>query len=216
MSDGSPRQLFSTVVTSTAHSISGLHYLSDFLDEESQQRVLTEIDCPTAPWIYDLERRVQHYGWRYDYQARAITRDMRIGPLPTWLSEMASRLMRTGLFEKLPDQAIVNEYEPGQGIAMHADRQGFGPTVAMVSLNDSWYMDLRPVKTGSSENRSILLEKGSALVLTGEARQHWMHGIAKRKRERHLGGWVTRKRRVSVTFRTVLRNREFSAERNSR
>ena len=203
MSPLRPGRLFAEPESFSAFRVPGLHYIPRFLDEGTQERALEHIDAPSAPWLRDLERRVQHYGWRYDYQARAITRDMHIGPLPAWLTAIARRLVETELFKRLPDQVIVNEYEPGQGIAMHADRDGFGPTVAMVSLADSWYMDLRPLDTGVRQNRSILLETGSALVLTGDARQLWMHGIARRKNERHPGGWIPRKRRVSLTFRTV-------------
>ncbi len=165
--------------------------------------MLAEVDAPSAPWRRDLERRVQHYGWRYDYGARAITRDMQIGPLPDWLTGITRRLAATGLFDRLPDQVIVNEYLPGQGIAMHNDREGFGPAVAMVSLGDAWQMDLRPAGTGVDANQTVRLEKGSALVLVGEARSEWMHGIARRKSEPGPAGRIPRKRRVSLTFRTV-------------
>ncbi len=86
---------------------------------------------------------------------------------------------------------------------MHTDLDGFGPTVAMVSLGDSWHMDLRPAGSRARENQSILLEKGSALVLTGEARRDWTHGIARRKTEPAPGRRIPRRRRVSLTFRTV-------------
>ena len=97
----------------------------------------------------------------------------------------------------------MNEYLPGQGIAMHVDRDCFGPAVATVSLGDDWLMDLRPLAPDVDVTQSILLERGSALVMTGEARQHWLHGIAKRKRDSVNGGWRERRRRVSLTFRTV-------------
>ena len=163
------------------------------------------MDCiDRAPWRSDLERRVQHYGWRYDYRAKTVARDMRLGPLPDWLEEIARRLRdETRLFDRVPNQAIVNEYEPGQGIAMHVDRQCFGPAVATISLGDAWEMDLRPVGGGAHETAHVRLAPGSALVLAGEARYRWLHGIARRRRERGANGWRERRRRVSLTFRTV-------------
>ena len=69
--------------------------------------------------------RVQHYGWRYDYRARAITPDMHIGALPDWLAKLAQRLYdETDLFYRVPEQVIVNEYQAGQGIATHIDPPG--------------------------------------------------------------------------------------------
>ena len=184
--------------------IPGLKYLPDFLGSAEQRRTLEIID--RSDWMSPLERAVQHYGWRYDYRSRVVTADMRIGPLPDWLEALAQRLYReTGFFGRAPDQAIVNEYQPGQGIAMHIDRQCFGDTVATVSLGDIWQMDFRPLGADRSATEHMTLAPGSALILTDDARHRWLHGIAKRRRERlRHGGWRPRARRVSVTFRTVL------------
>lgn len=183
--------------------IHGLHYHPGFLDGHDQRAL---IDCIDAnPWRADLERRVQHYGWRYDYRTKTVTPDMDLGPLPDWVEEIAVRLFtETGLFDRVPDQAIVNEYEPGQGIALHADRQCFGDTVATLSLGDDWEMRLRPVRGRAQEDRRILLERGSVLILTADSRNQWMHGIDKRKTEKSPGGQRNRRRRVSLTFRTMV------------
>ena len=182
-------------------NIPGLHYIPAFLDDQQQRNAIRKID--ESAWLMDLERRVQHYGWRYDYRARKIDLDMQIGALPDWLAEIAASLHeRTGMFHSVPNQAIVNEYEPGQGIAMHVDRDCFGPTVATVSLGDDWTMDFRAV--GGKEKAQLLLARGSALVLTAAARNHWLHGIAKRKFEAVDSlRRRPRERRLSLTFRTV-------------
>ena len=154
--------------------IPGLHYFRAFLGDEQQGSVIRQID--ESAWLTDLERRVQHYGWRYDYRARTIDRSMRIGPLPDWLEAIAVLLYEhTGQFASVPNQAIVNEYEQGQGIAMHVDRHCFGRTVSTVSLGDDWMMDFRAV--GGDEKAQLLLERGSALVLTEQARYGCLHGI---------------------------------------
>ena len=190
--------------SAAALGIPGLTCIENFLTPAEQARTLEAIDA--SEWMSTLERAVQHYGWRYDYSLRAVTPDMRIGPLPAWLHDLARRLFReTASFDRVPDQAIVNEYLPGQGIAMHIDRHCFGDTVATLSLGDAWQMDFRRRGTPRSEVVHMDLAPGSALILTGDARSRWLHGIAKRKRERlHGGGWRPRERRVSVTFRTVL------------
>jgi alkylated DNA repair dioxygenase AlkB len=184
--------------------VPGMHYVPSFLTPDEEKDFIRRIDENEGAWLTDLSRRVQHYGWRYDYSERTITADMRIGPLPDWLQMLAQRLYdETGLFERPPEQVIVNEYEPGQGIAMHTDHSGFGSTVAMVSLGDEWQMDFsKSLGDGSETKAHMMLERGSALILTDEARRKWRHGIAKRltdgaHRERK------RKRRVSLTFRTV-------------
>ena len=183
--------------------IHGLYYFCGFLNEHSQHALIECIDGKS--WRTDLERRVQHYGWRYDYRTRTVTSDMDLGPLPNWVADIASRLYsETNLFDRVPDQAIVNEYRPGQGIALHADRQCFGDTVATVSLGDDWEMRLRPVKGTGKEDRRILLARGSVLILTADSRSRWMHGIDKRRTEQSAIGQRDRQRRLSLTFRTML------------
>ena len=183
--------------------IPGLRYTENFLSGDEQDSALDAIDA--MPWRDDLRRRVQHYGWRYDYRSRIVTRDMRLGPFPSWLSLLAGRLRQAGLLDEFPDQAIVNEYLPGQGIAMHIDRQCFGPVVATISLADAWRMDFRQLRQPEASTEHLLLRAGSVLTLSDAARYRWLHGIAPRHRERDAqAGWRPRRRRVSVTFRTVL------------
>ena len=154
------------------------------------------------PWRAGLRRRVQHYGWAYDYRARRVSASDRIGPLPGWLASEAERLVERGLFASQPDQAIVNEYLPGQGIAAHVDCEPcFGDRVASLSLGSSCVMDFREVASG--QRSSMHLAPGSLLVLAGAARYDWTHAIAPRRSDMIDGIRRARGRRVSITFRTV-------------
>lgn len=177
--------------------VPGLTYCRGFLTPEEQGRVLTEVDA--RPWRNDLKRRVQHYGYRYDYKARSVDLSMYVGPLPTFALEVAQQLLDQGLIMEMPDQLIVNEYEPGQGITAHIDCEPcFKNTIVTVSLGWAYEMDFISVATG--EVKSALLELGSALVMQDEARYQWMHRIKARMSDQG----VPRRRRVSLTFRNVL------------
>jgi len=148
-------------------------------------------------WSSELSRRVQHYGWQYDYRARRVDESAYLGPLPGWLEVAAARVAE-GLGVGRPNQVIVNEYLAGQGIAPHIDCiTCFGPVVSTLSLGSEVQMDL---SLGSAQV-PVLLERGSLLALTGPARYVWQHGIAKRLVDKEFG--VVRSRRVSLTFRTV-------------
>lgn len=182
--------------------VPGLVFCEGFLTPEEESQCIKRIDAADNLWLDDLSRRVQHYGWRYDYKARAITPDMHIGALPDWLGQLAQRLYdETGLFDRVPEQVIVNEYEPGQGIAMHMDHKGFGPTVCTISLGDDWEMDF---SENWKDKRPALLHRRSLVLLTAESRSAWQHGIAPRKSELTATGRRNRQRRLSLTFRTVL------------
>ena len=168
--------------------IAGLRYAAGFVAAPDAAALVAAIDA--QPWLDDLARRVQHYGWRYDYRARRVAPDMYLGPLPAFLSALVARL------DFAPDQAIVNEYVPGQGIAHHVDCVPcFGETIASASLLSRCEMEFRRGDT----RHAILLEPGSLLVLSGEARYDWSHAI----RARGSDHGVPRGRRLSVTFRTV-------------
>ena len=183
----------------------GAVYQKAFLDGEECRRLLASID--EQPWLHDLKRRVQHYGWKYDYAARFITADMQIGPLPGFILDLAARLREHGWFRRIPDQVIVNEYDPAkkQGIAPHVDRECFGPTVVTLSLGDAWPMEFAATDRSRQwkEKIELVLDVGSILVLSGDARGKWTHGIAPRQTDGHGRSRRHRRRRVSVTFRTV-------------
>lgn len=188
-------------IGSSVGVISGLSYIKDFITLEEQTALLAEID--QNPWLTDLSRRVQHYGYRYDYKARSIDLSMRIGELPSWAKEIADRFRKQGLWRDVPDQLIVNEYKPGQGIAPHIDCQPcFTGTIISLSLGSTCVMDFMNKET--RDEMQLLLEPRSLLVLKEEARYKWTHGIAKRKSDRYGGRTVTRWRRVSLTFRKVI------------
>jgi alkylated DNA repair dioxygenase AlkB len=179
-------------------SPSGLSYIDDYLSEVEAAELLSCIDA--HPWMTDLRRRVQHYGYRYDYRARAVDRGMYLGPLPEWADALASRMHSEMVFDRAPDQLIVNEYEPGQGIASHVDCVPcFGPVVASLTLASGCQMDLSRGET----TLSLMLRPRSLLILAGESRALWAHGIRARRSDVHDGARIPRRRRVSLTFRTV-------------
>ncbi len=193
--------LLSTKHPEPDRQISGLTYLRDYITSADEQALLQKID--SLPWLDDLKRRVQHYGYKYDYKARVVTQDMYLGPLPEWLLAYAAALHRKGPFKQQPDQVIVNEYLPGQGIAPHIDCVPcFDETVASLSLGSRCVMDFAHSDTG--QKTSMLLEPRGLLVLSDAARYQWTHAIAPRKTDKFDGIVIPRGRRVSLTFRKVL------------
>jgi alkylated DNA repair dioxygenase AlkB len=181
--------------------IPGLHYLPEFIGPAREQELLAVID--RQPWLTELRRRVQHYGYRYDYKGRKVTPEMYLGPLPDWARALAEELRLRGLMPRTADQLIVNEYEPGQGIAPHVDCVPcFADTIASLTLGSSCLMEFTHVKTRAKI--PLFLAARSLVVLTGEARYDWRHAIPGRKSDQHEGRSVARGRRVSLTFRNVL------------
>ncbi len=155
-------------------------------------------------WSGELKRRVQHFGYRYDYKARAVTSDAYLGHLPLWLQALGQHLVAAGHFDELPDQVIANEYLPGQGISAHVDCEPcFSDTIVSLSLLSSCEMVFREKASGA--RRGVILEPCSLVIMKDRARYAWTHEIPSRKSDVILGNKVERSRRISLTFRKVIR-----------
>ena len=192
--------LFPAESVSAQERIEGLIYISNFITPSEESALLRTID--KHPWLTDLKRRVQHYGWKYDYAARRVDESMRLGPVPEWLRDYCQRLYDEEYFPKPPDQVIINEYQPGQGIAPHVDCVPcFEETIASLSLGSPCVMEFANPTTGEKINQ--LLEPRSLTLLSGDARYQWKHGIAARKTDKHAGQNIHRGRRISLTFRKI-------------
>ncbi|WP_218025209.1 alpha-ketoglutarate-dependent dioxygenase AlkB [Nocardia jejuensis] len=178
-------------------AVAGLRYAADWLDASDQVQLLAAIDV--TPWSSELRRRVQHFGHRYDYGRRSVGAHDPAPPLPGWSRMLVDRLG----WDVPPDQVIVNEYLPGQGISPHVDCVPcFGPIVATLSLGSACTMDF--LDPDSGVRVPVRLGKGSLCEMTRAARYQWRHTIPARKSDPSSAGRVPRGRRVSVTFRTVL------------
>ncbi len=173
----------------------GLTLMTEFISRQEENDLLLFIDG--APWNTTLKRRTQHYGHLYDYRSGDTSH--KLGPLPPAFSPIMERLQQRGCFlSSPPDQAIVNEYEPGQGIGRHVDSvTSFGPEIASLSLLSPTVMTFGDRRTGNHVD--IPLPPRSLVLLTGPSRYSWTHMIAARKGDND----VPRSRRVSITFRTI-------------
>lgn len=173
--------------------IAGLRYVPEYLDQQAHDDLIVAAD--REPWRMWEDHRVQVHGYGYG-RAEAV----RIGDLPLWATDLAERLCRDGLLPGIPDQLVANDYAPGMGFFPHIDPGIFGDVIASVSLGSSCIMEF------SKEDRvteELLLEPRSVLLLSGEARWDWKHGIPARMADIVEGRERRRERRVSLTFRVM-------------
>ena len=174
--------------------VPGLRYLTDWIDAATEHELLAQ--SAAMPWQGDWQRRVQVYGFGYGPDAAKVP------PMPPWLVPLSARLVREGILERAAENAVINEYLPGQGIGAHRDYAPFGPTVVSLSLGAWCVMELR--RSPSGDRHDLPLAPRSLVVLGGEARSLWTHAIPRRQSDRIQGVRVPRGRRVSVTFRTLV------------
>ena len=176
--------------------IPGLRYIPEYIDRAMHDDLLARVAA--LQWAnISGQRRMQFYGYTYDYPSRSIKRT---GKLPSWARKIAERIHEDGLSPQPPPQLAVNDYEPGHGIFSHVDADIFGDVV-VISLGSACVMDFADSESDAAAR--LLLEPRSALVLSGDARYRWKHGIAAQPSDEWNGQTIQRRRRVSLTFRNV-------------
>lgn len=192
------------VTLENAQQIEGLKILFDFISKDEEKELLNNID--QSEWLTDLKRRVQHYGYKYDYKARRIDQSFFIGEIPMWMKFLLDRLQQQNIIDFVPDQAIINEYINDQGIAAHIDCEPcFGDTIISISLGGQCVMNFQKKQSSPEQEKiPLLITPHTLIVMTGESRYDWYHGIAGRKSDKFNGQTYKRQRRVSITFRKVI------------
>jgi alkylated DNA repair dioxygenase AlkB len=121
-----------------------------------------------------------------------------------------------------PNQVLVNEYIGNQGIGPHYDdSEAFGDVIATVSLCGPTYLWLTlPAEPTNrckqvTKKTGVLLEPGSLMVMKGDCRYLWRHGIANRPKTQKLRDGISTfyrgndYRRLSLTIRKLLDGRKF-------
>ena len=182
--------------------ISGLSYFPNALTEEQEQALLQELDGPEAEWRPHTDsknsRRVQHYGYRYDYKRRTVSDPTT--PIPAHWADLFPSTHSEW------NQVILNEYLPGQGISAHTDSLAYGDVIQCYTIGSGATMRFTPEDKEDKEDkerRDIYVEPRSLYVMTGEARYQWKHEMVSCKTDTVQGVKKARSRRISVTLRLV-------------
>ena len=177
---------------------SGLTILPNWISENDEAIVMSEID--SKEWDTKIKRRVQHYGFQFQYSQLKVDTD---NPIVDFPPACKALLNRDNLADYGFNQLTLNEYVPGIGIASHCDtHSAFTDTIAVVSLCGAITMDFHDT---TNKKVSVIIPARSLLLMAGESRYGWRHSIASRRTDRGLDGTThTRDRRVSLTFRNCV------------
>jgi alkylated DNA repair dioxygenase AlkB len=191
----------------------GLHVWRDALPPAVHDAAVAAIDA--AAWDPSpLARRSRHYGYSCSFPAGVSSSDVDIavvaGALPAWsgpvVAALAAQSPEAARHCRTFDQMIVNEYEAGQGIGRHVDAvRLFGDGLAGVSLLSGCCLRFTPLAAAPAAGRGaveVYLPARAAMLMTGAARYEYRHEIPRRLCD---GAWGARRRRLSLTFRAVLR-----------
>jgi alkylated DNA repair dioxygenase AlkB len=172
----------------------GFRYHPGVLSAEEGEGLARELaPLPFKPFDfhgYLANRQVVSFGYRYDYDRRAI---VEAAPFPPFLLSLRSKV--AALFDRPENdfrQVLINEYRPGAGIGWHRDKAQFDEVVG-VSLLAPCLLRFRRKVGASWERASLTIEPRSAYLLSGPARALWEHSIP-----------ALDQLRYSITLRTLV------------
>ncbi|CAK7269088.1 hypothetical protein SEPCBS57363_003426 [Sporothrix epigloea] len=173
-------------------------YISDFISEEEEERILQRVKAAPKPrWKQLSHRRLQTWpsGLLHDKLLDA--------PLPSWLVEpVITRLLSIPVHlptkgankddqceniffnspHQRPNHVLINEYPPGVGIMPHKDGSAYHPVVCTVSLGASLCLNIYKNDDSGALHPEpvarILQEPRSLLIITDTIYTDYLHGIA--------------------------------------
>ncbi|KAL6462412.1 hypothetical protein MHYP_G00288340 [Metynnis hypsauchen] len=164
---------------------SGLSVLEEFVSVEEEAELLQAVDWTSHTEELTVQkelknRRVKHYGYEFRYDNNNVDKDKPLpGGLPPECGAVLQKCLSEGHISVLPDQLTVNQYQSGQGIPPHVDTHSpFEDTILSLSLGAKTVMDFRHP---DGHSVAVVLPRRSLLVMKGESRYLWTHGITPRK-----------------------------------
>jgi alkylated DNA repair dioxygenase AlkB len=111
----------------------GFRYQRELLTAEEEEALARELaSLPFKPFDfhgYEANRQVVGFGFRYDYDRRAV---VDAPPLPSFLEPLRRKVAE--VFGRPADafrQVLINEYRAGAGIGWHRDKPQFDVVVAV-------------------------------------------------------------------------------------
>jgi alkylated DNA repair dioxygenase AlkB len=172
----------------------GFRYHPDILSIEEEEVLARELEqLPFKPFDFQgflANRQVVSFGYRYDYDRRAV---VEAAPFPSFLIPLRRKV--AALFDRPAEafrQVLINEYRPGAGIGWHRDKAQFDEVVG-VSLLHPCVLRFRRKAGETWDRASLTVVPRSAYLLSGPARTVWEHSVPALVRLRY-----------SITLRTLV------------
>ncbi|KAI4889438.1 hypothetical protein NFI96_021260 [Prochilodus magdalenae] len=163
----------------------GLSVVEEFVSLEEEAELLQAVDWTSHTDEVTVQkelkhRRVKHYGYEFRYDNNNVDKDKPLpGGLPPECGAVLQRCLSEGHISVLPDQLTVNQYQSGQGIPPHVDtHSAFEDPLLSLSLGAKTVMEFRHP---DGHSVGVVLPGRSLLVMKGESRYLWTHGITPRK-----------------------------------
>ncbi|KAJ3236965.1 Alpha-ketoglutarate-dependent dioxygenase alkB 6 [Chytriomyces hyalinus] len=172
-------------------------YIPNFITSAEETRLLNKVyQAPQSKWVNLSNRRLQNWGATTPKEGSttAIAH-----PLPDWLNTTAVSISNAVIecaadannnttkdisrvfSETTPNNCLINEYLPGQGIMPHTDGPAFKSAVATVTLGSHCVLDFYHKDKGAGRDVdpdfSLLLQPRSLVIIHDDLYNNYLHGI---------------------------------------
>ncbi len=169
-----------------------LYYVPDIISEGEENELAALIERAGAQdserWKQLRNRRLQCWG-KFPISADRMSEELLDENeefIPAWLENIIDELVAHRIFKEQfrPNNILVNQYRPLEGILHHTDGPIYYDRVAIVSLQSDCLMTFRRNLASSEIGEkfsgdlfSVLLRRRSLLVFTRAVYSDHMHGI---------------------------------------
>lgn len=189
-----------------------IFYVPNFISPEEENEIIKNVyAAPKPKWTCLSNRRLQDYG------GVPHKKGMIPESIPEWLKKYMNRVEKLEVFDKMiPNQVLVNEYIPGQGIMPHTDGPLFHPIVTTISCGSHTILNFLENDSKRDKVCEVLLERRSLIILKNDLYSKYLHSIEEKnfdvlsekcvnleKCKHKLGETLERETRISVTIRNV-------------
>lgn len=156
----------------------GFVYRDDVISVDDETALIEELKClsfkPFEFQGYLGKRRIVSFGWKYDFDRKALRES---DPLPDFLMPLrATAAAFAGVAAEDLQQVLINEYEAGAGVGWHKDKGMFEDVIG-ISLASAATFRFRRDRGDDWDRISNVLRPRSAYMMRGVARWEWQHSI---------------------------------------
>lgn len=193
-----------------------VYYIPNFITPEEETHILKNVySAPKPKWTCLCRRRLQDYG--------GVPHEKGMIPeaIPSWLTKYMEKVAQLNIFDgNKPNQVLVNEYLPGQGIMPHTDGPLFYPTIATISCGSHTVLEFLENSESRGKICQLLLERCSLVVIRDNMYTKYLHSIQEIEsdtinegcanllncgKQYVIGDKIKRDTRVSLTIRNVIK-----------
>ncbi|KAL3270578.1 hypothetical protein HHI36_021115 [Cryptolaemus montrouzieri] len=191
-----------------------VYYIPNFISTEEEEDIIKNVySAPKPKWTCLSNRRLQDYG--------GVPHEKGMVPenIPPWLKKYMNRITDLNVFDgNKPNQVLVNEYLPGQGIMPHTDGPLFHPTITTISCGSHTILNFFTNDVARNKICDLLLERRSLVIIQDDMYSKYLHSIEENKCDilnvacanlencsetYKVGQFLERGTRISLTIRNV-------------